>query len=566
MTHLLPTLCGTFGWEWAAVWEMDEETGQLQRSVTWQTPATDFRAFDEASRDHRFAPGEGLIGSVWSSREPLWVVDVAADPRNRRLVAAASGRPRGAVFIPLVAADRVLGVIELISQELRLPDPKLLDMLSGLGSQFGQFVQRRREQERLQTELESERVRLEAVLQQLPVGVIIAEAPSGKMVLGNPLSETITGQPAAAASIEEYGRYHGFHLDGSPYEPRDHPLARSLTTGEIVSGEIFELERGEDDTVIVEFSSAPIRDGQDQITAGVVVIQDVTERERAQAENRRLQDELETELRRAAEIQAQLLPQAAPTVAGYAFAGVCLPARHTGGDYFDWGATDGGVQVALGDVMGKGMSAALLTATVRAALRAVSNLPVAEAVAAVNRTLFPDLAASASFATLFHAHVDAASGVLSYVDAGHGMAFIYRRDGGVEPLSQRGLALGLLADTCYQEGHTVLEPGETLVIYSDGLPDARPDLSLDHGGVAAQLNGAVNVEEQLERLVAPATAGGSLPDDLTIIIVHRLNGSSSGEYGNEENDRLLAAVGHDGPGTIPLRSSVAHAPARLKTA
>ena len=236
--------------------------------------------------------------------------------------------------------------------------------------------------------------------------------------------------------------------------------------------------------------------------------------------------ELEAELQRAAEIQAQLLPQAAPDVPGYAFAGLCLPSRHAGGDFFDWQAEDGVVRIVLGDVMGKGMAAALLMATARAALRAVAHLPVADAVAAVNRALFPDLAPTDSFVTLFYAHLEAGTGVLHYVDAGHGMAVIRRRDGGAAVLGQGSLPLGILSDTVYQEHWETLVPGDTLVLYSDGLPDARPALALDPEGVAAQLDGEGSAQEQLAHLVA--LAGPSLPDDLTLVLVRRLDPPGEG--------------------------------------
>jgi serine phosphatase RsbU (regulator of sigma subunit) len=221
-------------------------------------------------------------------------------------------------------------------------------------------------------------------------------------------------------------------------------------------------------------------------------------------------------------MQAQLLPHDAPDVPGYAFAGICLPARQVGGDFFDWSADTAFVHIVLGDVMGKGMPASLLTATVRAALRATWHLPAAVAVTAVNRALSPDLMRSDSFITLFYAQLDPATGHLRYVDAGHGMALIQRQAGGVEPLRQHALPLGVMADAAYEEGHVVLEPGDTLMLYSDGLPDARPDLTLDMGEVAAQVMAIRDVQEKLDHLVALAVeAKETRPDDLTVVVVGR---------------------------------------------
>jgi serine phosphatase RsbU (regulator of sigma subunit) len=173
--------------------------------------------------------------------------------------------------------------------------------------------------------------------------------------------------------------------------------------------------------------------------------------------------------------------------------------------------------------MGKGMPAALLMATARGALRSVADVPPAQAVTAVNHTLFADLSVSNSFVTLFYTHLDPATGVLSYVDAGHGLALIQRWDGSVEPLRQSSLPMGVLSDTVYAQGSATLAPGETLVVYSDGLPDARSDLSLGPDGIAAHLDGVVSAQEKLERLMGVALAGSARPDDLTLVLVRRVD-------------------------------------------
>jgi PAS domain S-box-containing protein len=234
-----------------------------------------------------------------------------------------------------------------------------------------------------------------------------------------------------------------------------------------------------------------------------------------------LHAELDAEFRRTAEIQAQLLPHAAPDLPGYEFAGVCLPARQVGGDFFDWLAGNDAIRISLGDVMGKGMPASLLTATVRAALRVVAHLPVSAAVEAVNVALSPDLLRSDSFVTLFHAALEPESGQLTYVDAGHGMAFIQRRNGEVEPLRMHNLPLGVLPDATYPSGTTTLEPGDTLVINSDGLPDARPELRLDAEGVAGQIGELPDAEAKLEKLVSLVSDIQTRPDDLTLVLLHR---------------------------------------------
>lgn len=248
-------------------------------------------------------------------------------------------------------------------------------------------------------------------------------------------------------------------------------------------------------------------------------------------ENRRLQalldakrGQLEAELARAATVQANLLPRQAPTLPGWEVAAACTPAREVGGDFFDWlVGDDGSLTVTLGDVMGKGMAAALLMATVRAALRAAaSTVTPSERVTAVDRGLADDLTRSGSFVTLFHCQIDLSSGAISYIDAGHGLVLIRRADGIVDSLAgARGLPLSIEEGLSYDECHARLETGDTLVIFSDGLPDARPDLGDHPMALGAYLSDAP-AATLVDRLMTLVHEGEDQPDDVTVIAVRRL--------------------------------------------
>jgi anti-sigma regulatory factor (Ser/Thr protein kinase)/GAF domain-containing protein len=126
----------------------------------------------------------------------------------------------------------------------------------------------------------NERERLAAVLSRLPVGVIIAEAPSGRLVLGNAEVERIWGHPfRPGAEAGEYNAYRGFRpADGRPYQPAEWPLARSLTTGEVVAGEEVDFERGDGSRGTVVVNASPILDPDGSITAAVCTFVDITDR------------------------------------------------------------------------------------------------------------------------------------------------------------------------------------------------------------------------------------------------------------------------------------------------
>ena len=231
--------------------------------------------------------------------------------------------------------------------------------------------------------------------------------------------------------------------------------------------------------------------------------------------------QLQVELRYAAEIQANLLPRQVPEIPGFDLAGRCLPAKQVGGDFFDWQEVCPGVWgFTLGDVMGKGMAAAMIMATVRATLRALSHQRPQEAIALADEALRPDLDNAESFVTLFYGQLYAAARRFTFVDCGHGYAFVRRADGRTEALVPRGLPLGVPADQEIQEGTVTLDSGDTLVLYSDGLIDAKPELALDTPTLAEQLQGATGAAEMVDRLIALPDVNGTLPDDMTVLVVH----------------------------------------------
>lgn len=210
---------------------------------------------------------------------------------------------------------------------------------------------------------------------------------------------------------------------------------------------------------------------------------------------------------------------------GWEFIAQCVPARAVGGDFYDWQRPSEGVlTMTVGDVMGKGMAAALLMSSVRAVLRAAAQeLAPAAAVQAAAGTLAGDLSRSGSFVTLFHARVDLATGELRYVDAGHGHVFIARANGEIESLPASGLPIGVLDDEVYAEGVVTIGSGDVLVIHSDGLTEALPDMRNGSDGPIAFAT-ASSAATIARELITRATATGVLGDDLTVSVLRRAPG------------------------------------------
>ncbi|MDJ0335568.1 SpoIIE family protein phosphatase [Salinibacterium sp. G-O1] len=224
------------------------------------------------------------------------------------------------------------------------------------------------------------------------------------------------------------------------------------------------------------------------------------------------------ELDRAAQVQRGLLPKRLLSLPGFDVAGDCRPAQAVGGDFFDWYPVGEGAVFTLGDVMGKGIGAAIIAATVRAVLRAGSRHEgLATSVESAAVILDSDLDESGVFVTLFHSRLDMDTGVVTYVDAGHGLSVIVRRDGTAERLSTNDFPLGVDSEAQWSEHSVKLNVGDTLILLSDGVLDLF-DGSLD---ALTEVEGIVRrsrtSQEVVDNLVA--LTGGSQPDDVTVVVV-----------------------------------------------
>lgn len=194
-------------------------------------------------------------------------------------------------------------------------------------------------------------------------------------------------------------------------------------------------------------------------------------------ERQRLEEEAarqERELDHARVIQMTLVPAQPLVISPWEVMGRIVPARKVGGDAFDYFPLGPDrFAVAIADVSGKGIPASLLMSNVQGSLRAFCNgrSPVPVAVQQVNQSVARN-AASGKFITFFYAEVDVASGRVNYCNAGHNFPLVRRRDGTLSELREGGLPLGIIEDSVYDEGVIELAPGDSLLLFSDGIPEA----------------------------------------------------------------------------------------------
>lgn len=241
---------------------------------------------------------------------------------------------------------------------------------------------------------------------------------------------------------------------------------------------------------------------------------------------RRMQDEL----RLAASVQRALLRQPRD-FKGLDFAREFLPFREVGGDYYDVVELDGRrTAVAIGDVMGKGVPAALLVATLKSSVRSelrASAFPLADFMARVNK-LFFEVTPRGRFASLFVAALDRDSGRLDYVNAGHDYPFLVRADGSCDELIAGATVLGLVEDARYEAGSVAFESGDLLVLYTDGVSDRLNAEGETYGHTRLQ-QAAARIRQDPARIVLYSllgevqgwSAGCPAEDDMTLLIAKR---------------------------------------------
>ncbi|HLG21511.1 MAG TPA: GAF domain-containing protein, partial [Candidatus Manganitrophaceae bacterium] len=146
---ILQVICKSLDWEAGCVWVADRRANQLRCVKLWRTPRIRIDLFERLSKKMTLAPGVGLPGRVWSAGAPLWIEDVTQDtPFSRAAIAAKEGL-HGACGFPIFSGTETLGVIEFFSREIRTPDDDLLQMMATVGSQIGQFIERKRAEEEL---------------------------------------------------------------------------------------------------------------------------------------------------------------------------------------------------------------------------------------------------------------------------------------------------------------------------------------------------------------------------------------------------------------------------------
>ncbi len=238
---------------------------------------------------------------------------------------------------------------------------------------------------------------------------------------------------------------------------------------------------------------------------------------------------MKRDLEIAREIQSWLMPSHPPAVAGVDIAFSTRPANTVAGDYYDvFFRSEGRLLTVVADVAGKSVPAALLTATLQASLRTLAAVPgsLVELVTRVNRYACEQSLAGRRFTTAFVAELEPATGVMTYVNAGHNWPVLRRSSGAIERLEAGGLPLGITTARPYESGVTTLAKGDLLLIFTDGLVEAEDSRATEFGEermlsvmLGSRSGSAADVLKRLMKSVDAFVGLTRQHDDITCLVL-----------------------------------------------
>src|SRR5829696_9059331 len=393
----------------------------------------------------------------------------------------------GALLICLVLLRQVPTMVE---------NARLYNRLQGT---YRQVEQKNDQLVRSQSELRQQKEYFEALVLNSPVAIAIVDLDEN-VVSWNPAAERLFGYTQAQA----VGRSIDDLLADTP---QMHAEVLKYTQQVSSGGQVDTVTRRsrQDGTLVdVELLAIPVTVGGERVGT-YAMYHDITELKRIEQEVRELnkglekrvaerteqlkkalakqqqeaqeRERIEQELRVARLIQQTLLPRSLPELPGYDVAAYYQPAREVGGDFYDFfEIEDGRMGFVVGDVTDKGVPAALVMATTRTMLRAAAQrlFSPGEVLKRVNEVLVAEIPPN-MFVTCLYAILERESGRLTYANAGHDLPYRRRagRSEGAEELRARGMPLGLMPGMGYEEKEILLEKGESILFYSDGLVEAH---------------------------------------------------------------------------------------------
>lgn len=271
---VLRRVCEKTGWALGQAWVPNQSGTALTSGPGWLCGEAELMHFRSASQECQFAPGIGLPGRVWQSKQPAWIEDVTNDPNFPRTAAAASVGLKTAVAIPILSGDEVLAVIEFFLRESRDENERLVNVIAAVAAQLDLAIERKRAVQDLSRTNDI----LRSILSNMGDAVIVADT-NGNFLVFNPAAERMFGVGATQTASREWSQLYGLYLpDKVTHFPHDQlPLTRSIRGEEVDNVEVFVRHEKAPNGLWTRINGRPLRDHNGELLGGVIVCRDISE-------------------------------------------------------------------------------------------------------------------------------------------------------------------------------------------------------------------------------------------------------------------------------------------------
>ncbi len=261
--RIFQALCEKGGWELGAIWNADPAANELFCLEVWHLPSVPVTEFEAQTKQIRLAPGQGLPGRVWQSGGLAWVSDVTAEADSQRTEAARKAGLHAGVCFPLRVGHDILGVMECFSRQVREPDEDFLQMLGAIGSQVGQFIERKQAEQHtahLAAVVESSN---DAIISKTLDGIITSWNQGAARIFGYRAEEVI-GQPITILIPPEYAA-------------QELEIMESIRRGQGIDHHQTVRRRKDGSLIDVSLTVSPVKDADGRIVGASKIARDITE-------------------------------------------------------------------------------------------------------------------------------------------------------------------------------------------------------------------------------------------------------------------------------------------------